>query len=219
MDTISSIGITVLDYFGNWKQLHYHAKRFYAPVIVAGIRKTPENIEIQMVSDLQNTLQGELTLSVRKISGEIRSERKLSVSIAASSVAVLESIPIQEFADSPSENFLYLEFHGACSGVPVQCANECFFAKYKEYQLPEPAIKSKIYRDSAGMTHLSLSTDKAAFYVFAEIKGIRGVFSDNSFTLLPDKPRDLTLRTDVELGLEELERALTIQHLRGSYED
>ena len=41
------------------------------------------------------------------------------------------------------------------------------------------------------------------------------MFSDNSFTLLPDKPRDLTFRTDSDIPLETLEKALVIRHLQG----
>ena len=65
---------------------------------------------------------------------------------------------------------------------------------------------------------MELATDKAALYFFAEFKDIRALFSDNSFTLLPDKPRDLTFRTDEPISLETLERALTVRHLGGSYE-
>ena len=208
-----------LDYYGNWKQLHYHAKRFYAPVIAAAIRKTPETVEIRMASDLQEAVSGELTLEVRKISGEIRSKRKLSVELAASSSAILQTIPVPELSDTPEEDFLYLEFRGESSGQPVEFFNECFLAKYKSYELPEPKISSQIYRDEKGLMHLLLSSDKAAFYVFAEFNGIQTVFSDNSFTLLPDRPRDLTFRTETAVPLETLKKILTIRHLRGSYKE
>lgn len=206
-----------LDYFGCWKQLHYHAKRFYAPILATAIRKTPKNVEIRMVSDLTDSIRGVLTLSIRKISGEIRSEKKISVELAAGASAILKTIPVQELSDTPREDFLYLEFRGESNGIPVQCFNECFLAKYKEYELPEPTFSSRICRDENGVMHLKLSTDKAAFYVFAEFKGIQAVFSDNSFTLLPDKPRDLTFRMETEIPLEILEKALKIRHLRGSY--
>ena len=49
-------------------------------------------------------------------------------------------------------------------------------------------------------------------------KGIQAVFSDNSFMLLPDCPRNLAFRTETEGPLETPEKALKIRHLRGSYE-
>ena len=206
-----------LDYYGNWKQLHYHAKRFYAPVIAAAIRKTPETVEIRMASDLGKDVRGEITLSVCGINGEVKSQRRIGVALAPYSAAVLQSIPLAELSPVPAEDFLYLEFQGECNGSPIRCTNECFLAKYKAYELPEPEISSKLYRDESGTMHLELVTDQAAFYVFAEFKGIQAVFSDNSFTLLPDHPRDLTFRTETAVPLETLEKALTIRHLRMSY--
>ena len=208
-----------LDYFGSWKQLHYHAKRFYAPVIATAIRKTPDTVEVRMSSDLQKAVKGELKLEVRRITGEIRSERKLKVELAASSAAILETIPVSELSDTPAEDFLYLEFKGESGGVPIHCVNECFLAKYKEYQLPQPRIQTQITADENGLMHLKLSSDKTAFYVFAEFKGIQTVFSDNSFTLLPDHPRELTFRLDKAIPIGTLEKALTIRHLRGSYSE
>ncbi len=208
-----------LDYFGGWKQLHYHAKRFYAPVIAAAIRKTPETVELRMSSDLREAVRGELTLSVRRITGELRSQRKLAVDLAPGAAATLETIPVRELSDAPTEDFLYLEFLGESGGQEIQYRNECFLAKYREYQLPDPAIRSRIRRDGAGVMHLELSADKPAFYVFAEFSGVQAVFSDNSFTLLPDRPRDLTFRTESAESPEELGKRLVIRHLRGSYSD
>ena len=206
-----------LDYFGNWKQLHYHAKRFYAPVIAVAIRKTPDTVELRMASDLGHSIKGELTLSVFKVTGELRSQRKIAVELAEYASTTLESIPVAELSDTPAEDFLYLEYRGEGDGI--QCVNECFLAKYKEYQLPEPNISTSISRDENGIMHLRLSTDKPAFYVFAEFKGISAVFSDNSFTLLPGHPRDLTFKVDASISLESLKDALVIRHLRGSYSE
>ena len=188
-------------------------------MIAAAIRKTPETVEVRISSDLQKEVKGELKLEVRRITGEIRSERKLKVELAASSAAILETIPVSDLSETPAEDFLYLEFQGESGDVPIHFVNECFLAKYKEYQLPQPRIQTQITSDENGLMHLKLSTDKSAFYVFAEFKGIQAVFSDNSFTLLPDHPRDLTFRLDKEIPIETLEKTLKIRHLRGSYSE
>lgn len=208
-----------LDYYGNWKQLHYHAKRFYAPVIAAAIRKKPDLVEIRLSSDLGSVVHGELTIETRGIAGEVRSSRKIAVVLAPRAACVLESIPVSELTADPAQDFLYLELQAESEGQPIRFTNECFLAKYKEYQMPAPAIRSRLFRDDRGVTRLELSTDKAAFYVLAEFKGIQAVLSDNSFTLLPDRPRDLTVRTDPGIPLETLEKALVIRHLQGCSEE
>ena len=65
--------------------------------------------------------------------------------------------------------------------------------------------------------YLELASDKPAFYVFAEFKGIKAHFSDNSFTLLPGRSRVLAFENDGGFTVEELENALVIRHLRASY--
>ena len=204
-----------LDYFGNWKQLHYHAKRFYAPVMATAIRKTPEMVEVRIANDLGKRLVGDLKLSLYKVSGELVSQRVISVDVAAYSAAVSATISLAELTSNPTEEFLYLEFDNG----EITFTNECFLARYKSYQLPQPVIRHKLYCDEQGKKHLKLSTDVPAFYVFTEFKGIRAVLSDNSFTLLPGRERDLIIASDADISLEELEKSLTIRHLRGSYEE
>ena len=208
-----------LDYFGSWKQLHYHAKRFYAPVMAAAIRKNPEVIELRMANDLLSEVTGKLVLSVYSVHGEFKSKRDFPVRLAPNSAAVLETIPVSDLSADPKNEFLYLEFEGKAGGRAVTCTNECFLAKYKEYELEQPQIRYRLFTAEDGTVQLELSTDKPAFYVFAEFKGILTVFSDNSFTLLPDHPRTVSLRTEAGYPVSELESKLVIRHLRGSYSE
>jgi len=73
--------------------------------------------------------------------------------------------------------------------------------------------------DENGNMFLVLSSDKPAFYVFAEFADADAVFEDNSFTLLPDSPREIAFRTADPRGASELEKVLVVRHLRGSYEE
>ena len=95
-----------LDYYGNWKQLHYHAKRFYAPVIATAVRKTPETVEIRMSSDLLSPVTGKLKLSVCSIHGGFKSRLDYPVRLEPNSAAVLEKIPVRELTDDPQTDFI-----------------------------------------------------------------------------------------------------------------
>ena len=202
-----------VDYFGNWKQLHYHAKRFYAPVMATVIRKTPETVEVRIVSDLGKKVCGKITLSLYKVTGELVSQRVIPLELAEYEAKILETIPLAELTDTPNEEFLYLEF----SDGKNTFTNECFLAKYKTYQLPQARITHKFYLDEHGQIHLELTSDKPAFYVFAELRGIQATFSDNSFTLLPGTVRNLIVTAGKNIPLEEMEKLLTVKHLRNSY--
>ena len=172
-----------------------------------------------VANDLMSEVSGKLVLSVYSVHGGIKSKRDFPVRLAPNSAAVLETIPVSELSTDPKNEFLYLEFEGEAGGRAVTCTNECFLAKYKDYELDQPQIRHRLFKAENGTVQLELSTDKPAFYVFAEFEGIQAVFSDNSFTLLPDHPRIVTLRTEDEYTVFELEPKLVIRHLRGSYSE
>ena len=53
----------------------------------------------------------------------------------------------------------------------------------------------------------------------AELRGMRTVFSDNSFTLLPGVPRTITFSLPETIGEEAVRKALVIRDLRSSYRE
>jgi len=137
----------------------------------------------------------------------------------AYTAGVLAAIPIAELSRTLTEDFLYMELQGVCGGEKIRFTNECFFAKYKEYQLPQSEIQHRLYEDAQGQIHLEIASKVPAFYVFAEFRGVSAVFSDNSFTLLPGQPRDLTITVGGKFPVKELENRLVIRNLRSSYEE
>ena len=63
---------------------------------------------------------------------------------------------------------------------------------------------------------ITLSTDKPAFFVWANARGVRGEFDDNAFTLLPGRPRTLSFTSkDGEVSLDDFIKSLKASHLSG----
>jgi len=54
--------------------------------------------------------------------------------------------------------------------------------EFKYMKMPRPRLKIKLYKSKK---LVKISTDKPAFFVFLEVKGL--LFRDNSFTILPDE--------------------------------
>jgi len=205
-----------IDYYGNWKQLHYHARRFYSPVLAGAVLRDGQ-AEIHAVSDLQTEVRGELALEVWSVCGERKSVRSFPVRLDGSAAQLIATIPLEELTRTPEEDFLILRLEAKAGDQAISFRNECFPSAYKKYQLPQAKITAETSRDPDGLVHLKLTTDRPAFYVFAELKGVRTVFSDNSITLLPGETRELTFRTDEALSQEEIREKLVIRDLRSSY--
>jgi beta-mannosidase len=95
--------------------------------------------------------------------------------------------------------------------------NTHFFVPYKECKLPEANIKTKVCKNGARLK-VELFCDKPAFFVTLETPGIKGIFGDNSITLLPDKQTVIEFFPKQNTKLRELENSLTVKHLRETYQ-
>ena len=173
-----------IEYGGKWKPLHYMAKRFYAPVAVVAQPEIADKKadvtkgSIFALNDTAETVKGELLVEYWTYDGEIVSSEKKLVELPADS-----STMVGRFAKiSGKDTFLVLTFK-TTSGT---YQNDWHFGYYKDM----PLAKAKISVEQRGNV-LHLSTDKPAFFVWANAKGVRGEFDDNCFMLLPGRPRIL----------------------------
>ena len=101
--------------------------------------------------------------------------------------------------------------------------NDWHFARYKNVPLAEPAVRWRVLGregDDSSVVHIELSTDKPAFFVWMNAKGIGGEFSDNCMTLVPGRTVDIEfapkapVKTDVfskSLSVVDLSKTLYIQ--------
>lgn len=210
-----------IDYYGNWKQLHYQARRFYAPVIVTCYQNRENRLEIWVSSDLQKELSGSLKLSVFDFKGTVKRSLVLPVHVPEGAALKIREMEQTELADRPEEVFAFLELELSDGERMYRHSNDHFFTEYKHCELLEPEITTSLASLSPDGTEwkLTLHASHPAFYVFAELRGFRTVFSDNSFTLLPDRPRELTFRLDSPAKKEELEQSLVVYDLRSSYSE
>ena len=80
---------------------------------------------------------------------------------------------------------------GACADS-IGGEGEYWLKPYKDFDLPVPTIDVSIEPDSDGSV-IILESDKPAFFVTVELGG-RHIWSDNGFTLLPNKPKKLYLQ-------------------------
>ncbi len=200
-----------LEYGGGWKLLHYAARKFYSPVMVAMVPghkrfESEGKLLLKVVND--ETVNRELTIRMRilQVEGEVHSQQTfecIALAGAVTDVAVFEpdQIPPQCFVNWTWEDTAG-EIHGQ---------NEFWPKPYKDYQLPEPVITRHSGTD-AGRQYIDLTADKPAFFVTVNLGGNQ-VFSDNGFTLRSGESRRLWVeKTLTHQHAPVLER-VTIDHL------
>ena len=191
-----------------WKHLHYHAKRFYAPVaIVAKPSADGGSVEFWAMNDTAETVSAVAEGRLMTFGGEVVAEDGFEIVLAPGSATCIATHPLSDFGsdDERKGRFVALELR---SRTTIH-RNEWFFAPFKDSPIEEADIKAEFdgYR-------IRLSTDKPAFFVWVNATGVRGEFDDNSFTLLPGEPRTLTFKPKGgDMSYEEFRAALSVMHL------
>jgi beta-mannosidase len=209
-----------LEYGGKWKHLHYHAKRFYAPLAVMMIpADNSTNLEFWAVNDYPAPVPAEAAVEVWGFDGRKLETVALAAELAPRSAKLLGKLPVSRFGDETerADRFLEVVLSGTAEGGTVKHRNEWFFHPFKRHELGDARVDA-IPSERGGRWTVTLTTDKPAFFVWANAEGIRGEFSDNSFALFPGRPVTLTFTPKDEAAtFDDFAKALTVTHLRKTY--
>ena len=182
-----------IEYGGKWKPLQYLARRFFEPVHVT---LAPDGT-VKVINDTDKPVSGKVVAVRHSFDGtkKIMSETGGEVTVPACSAAVFGKPTVR------ADEVLELRF---CDSVnfPVRAA-------YNDVELPKANVKAEI--DGFKVT---LTTDKPAFWVWMNVKGIRGEFDDNAVTLVPGEKRVFTFEpADKSTTPEAFKAAFTVTHL------
>lgn len=202
-----------IEYGGRWKQLHHHARRFFAPLIGCIVQRE-NKVELRASNDLAHEAVGEAVLEVRALDGALVEAIIIPLRVAAASGGVIAEWPVERLAGAkPEERFIRLHVRAKAGGRDLAHDNEHLFALPKRCELPDARVKAEVGADLA----VTLTTDRPAFYVTPEARGIDGRFEDSSFLLLPGEARTVRFVPTGTVTSEQLRRALVVTHLRDSY--
>ena len=162
-----------IDYYGNWKALHYTVKEVFAPISISIEKNKNNTFNIWVISDTTNFIDT-LVINIYSLNGKLLSKTKKAVEIQAKSQLV------------DSVFFNIDDAFIICKLKKQKIYSKIAFNKpVKYYNFPKPNIQ---YQYTNGI--LKLTTDIPAFYVY--LNGIDKNLSDNFFTLLPGEEKKIT---------------------------
>ncbi len=195
-----------IEYGGKWKPLHYLAKRFFEPVHVT---LAPDGT-VKVVNDTDRHIEGDVLAIFHPFDGGAEEKMLLPANrIDARSAAAFGKVAQRKNA------VLRLVFRGGVLGstMGVHVWNLPVRSDYKG-DLPKANVKAEI--DGFKVT---LTTDKPAFWVWMNAKGIRGEFDDNAVTLVPGWPRTFTFKPKDPVTPAAFKDAFSVTHLTELYSD
>ena len=210
-----------LDYSGKWKQLHYNMKRAYAPLAVSAAPKwgDPDTIEVWAVNDRDAVFEGTAALDLWTFEGSSRSFARIPAKVAPRSAAKLGEYPLSAFGDAAARtaSFLRMRLDGMAGDVRDSASNEWMFDLFMNSNLAKTDVRTA-FAEKDGKFLVTLSADKPAFFVWANVWRTRGEFDDNSFTLYPGEPRTIVFTPKAPgMTLDAFKKAFAVMHLRETY--
>jgi len=197
-----------IDYFGRWKALQFHARRFYAPLRVAPIRRDGRT-DVFVISDRAVPLDAQLRTRVMGMDGQLLHERLDQVHVPA-----LTSTRAAELTDAallqdanPHRSFVVFEL--VEQGKPVS-RDLLYFEPALTLQLPDPGLHAEL-RDSGHGIVLSMHAERLAREVWIDFDSLDAQVSDNAFDLLPGERVELQIAGTA--GMASLGDAMHVRSL------
>ena len=148
-DCWPAVSWSSIDYYGNWKALHYTVKDVFAPISISIEKNKNKNFNIWVISDTTNFIDT-LVINIYSLNGKLLFKRKKAIEIQAKS----------QLVDS-----MFFNLDDAfiiCKLKKQKVYSKIAFNKpVKYYNFPKPNIQ---YQYTNGI--LKLTTDIPAFYVY-----------------------------------------------------
>ncbi|XLZ72915.1 glycoside hydrolase family 2 protein [Massilia sp. SR12] len=196
-----------VDWFGRWKALHFHSRRFFAPVTVAALRSAEGSTSVSLLNDRTRAVQGELRLRLLTLDGKVLRDERQGLALnplAATRVATYSDAELLGSADPASTVAV---FDLAAAGEPP-ARSVVYFKAAKDMRWPDPGLTAYARHDGKGFA-LELRATNLARGVWIDFDGIEADVADNALTLLPGER--LTLRVSSSATLAALRKALKLR--------
>lgn len=203
-----------IDYYGNWKALHYQARRAFAPLIVNAIQEDG-NLNVYLISDkLEDT--GGLTLDMKltDFSGKRLARKSVKVEAPANSSVKVFGEAVDAWVDETKRNTCFLLLALRDRNGREVARDVHYFVPTKELDLPQTAVRCKL-KVADGSCEVTLSSPKLAKDVFVQIPYQGARFTDNFFDLLPGETRKIVI-TSPEIK-KNGKPEITLRHIRETY--
>ena len=200
-----------IDWFGRWKALQYHARRFYAPVIVTALRKERVTT-VNLVSDEGTPRTYDYRLRVMDLDGKVLSQTTRGVTVPARTSLKLDALADGELlkGSAPERTYVVADLldHGARVSRSI-----VYFTPSKALALRDPKIRTELKAVPGGYS-LTLSSATLARQVWIDLGAIDARLSDNAFDLLPGEPATVSFNSSKPPAA--VKAALSVRSLYGA---
>lgn len=207
-----------IDYAGNWKALHYMARKFFNPILVSCVEDTTAcTAEIHLTNDTPREISGDITWQLFNPAGDVLKEGRFEAGTGANQTHAVKTLDFSDVLKEYSvrELLLYLSFS---QGEEVVSDNISLLARPKHIELRRPVFDFRLIQLSEKRFSLILSADVPALWVWIEAAGLPAGYSDQYFHLRPGEAKTVEIDVQAAITPEELKGKLVIYSLKDTFQ-
>ncbi|MDG2052684.1 MAG: glycoside hydrolase family 2 protein [Flavobacteriaceae bacterium] len=187
-DCWPAVSWSSIDGLGNWKALHYQAKKAFENVIIS-TSKNEKEIDIYIVNDTFSEIKDTLVISHLDFNGTVIFKKEALVSSPINSSTIVYKYQLNKKEFDHNNTFLKITF-GESEYLH-------YFAKPKNLNLINEPIAIKIIKNKDGfLMKLNSEILQKEVFLFSKEKG---TWQNNFFDLLPGVSKEIQFKTDAEI--------------------
>lgn len=137
-----------LDYYGNWKALHYQAKRSFEDVLIS-VKQEQDSLNVYIISDLLKSFDGELLIKILDLEGKEFLNKRVLVKIPKNSSKVYYKAETSTLLNKLDKHNVLLSINLISNDIKLADA-VYFFDKVKYLKLRKANIESVIVKTKDG---------------------------------------------------------------------
>jgi beta-mannosidase len=203
-----------LDYEGNWKALHYFARKFFAPILVSAVADPATGVlEVFVHNDLRQTFKGTVQWRVGDTQGRLMRETGCALTIAPGSVRRLGVIKLGDLLEKLTPQRLVVWLSIVADDGYVLSSNCTIFAPPKEMQIVDPGIQVEIRPWDDHCYAVTLTAERPAFWSWIELRDCHAKYDDNFVHLSPHLPMRIRVTPMRNMRIDEFREALRVRSM------
>lgn len=195
-----------IDYYGNWKAMHYQIRRAFAPVLVDAI-KEGNNLSYYIMSDRLTDEELTLNLELMDFNGKVYRKQKVDGLLPANTSKLFYQEPVEQALAGRDSATTFMHMVVKSKKGEVLSDEIYYFAHPKDQFLPKTPLHWQV-KQKKGYCEVTVKADKLARDIFIEVpvQGVR--FSDNFFDLLPGQKKKVIITSPDGKSLDHLQVTL-----------
>ena len=207
-----------IDYIGNWKALHYSAKKFFAPILISGIEdKENLTVEIHLSNDTLKAQTGKVVWKMMNLNGKLEAGGGFEAVIEANTSAKIETLELADSVKKAGGTRDVVLFYSFIVDGEEASTNITYFERPKHMKLQEPMFETNIKQISTNEFELTVKADKPALWVWPEIKDVSARYSDRFFDLDGTESKSVKVILSENIALDVFKNKMTICSITGTY--